>query len=134
MKKVYFLDFKHEHGFEVPPKEWDYLRRIEKNLRKLNKPVYVVKYCTAEGLIPGILRLEDDYLDFIPTIPNPFEGNRTSAETVEGVGFKIEYGDIQRDGIFPTPVPNSTKRWEEIGCGIDYHIQIHVLDTGERFT
>lgn len=48
------------------------------------------------------------------------------------MAFHIEYQDIVEDGIFPTPIPNNIRRLEDEECGIDYYVQIHLLDSGER--
>jgi hypothetical protein len=92
----------------------------------------VVQYCTADGLVPGVLRLGDHAVEFTPTIPNPFEGSRFNADSRADMSFTVEYCDIQVKGLNPTPVPNCVKRFEDEGCGIDYYVQIHLLDTGER--
>ena len=54
--------------------EWEYLRKIENNVRMITRPLYMVSYCTADGLMPGFVRLNESSLDFYTIIPNPFEG------------------------------------------------------------
>ena len=71
---MYFLDFEKKLGISMAETDWKSQRLLEISLTELSDPIYLVSYCTNEGLIPGVMRIKDDYIEFFPSIPNPFEG------------------------------------------------------------
>lgn len=93
----------------------------------------MVSYCTNHGSIPGILRLNEASMDFVPTIHNPFEGTHNLLESREDMSFRVEYYDINRANVCQTPVPHGILRLEEDGCGTDYYLQVPLFDVGQRY-
>lgn len=69
-QNIFFVDWTESRGEQLSLKDWKKNPLLEKQIHRLDYPVYFTYYCSADGKLPGFLLFTQTQVEWRSVIPD----------------------------------------------------------------